>query len=154
MNADNDKGKQQNDGGDRDVHADVTEKILKAAFAVSNVLGCGFLEKVYENALVVEMERLGLRVAQQVPIRVMFRGQTVGEYVADLIVDSAVIVEVKATGEDHPLYVAQTLNYLRATGLPVGLLLNFGRPKLSYRRLACTKHVVEQFTKERGKHKA
>jgi GxxExxY protein len=76
-----------------------------------------------------------LNVQQQVPIRVLYREQTVGEYCADMVVDGAVLVETKATDKDHPLFVAQTLNYLRATRLPVGLLLNFGTPKLSYRRL-------------------
>lgn len=112
-----------------------TGQILAAAFAVSNTLGCGFLEKVYENALVVELKRMGLHVSQQVPVRIVYHDETVGEYVADLVVENAVLVEVKATTEDHPVYVAQTLNYLRATKLPVGLLINFGQPTLRYRRL-------------------
>lgn len=116
-------------------HADLTRQVLDAAFRVANTLGCGFLEKVYENALAVQLKDQGLTVAQQVPIRVQYLGQTVGEYCADLIVQGAVLVEAKATDQDNPVYAAQVLNYLRATKLPVGMLLNFGRPRLSYRRL-------------------
>ncbi|MGC9453436.1 MAG: GxxExxY protein [Phycisphaerae bacterium] len=116
-------------------HGDLTGRVLQAAFEVSNQLGCGFLENVYENALSAELSSRGMEVSRQVPIRVIYKNQTVGEYRADLIVESQVLVEVKATIEHHKLYVAQTLNYLRATGLGVGLLLNFGRPKLMYRRL-------------------
>ncbi|HOF18573.1 MAG TPA: GxxExxY protein [Phycisphaerae bacterium] len=116
-------------------HGPLTGRIIRAAFDVSNALGCGFLEKVYERALTVELQGAGLKVDTQVPLHVVYRGQTVGEYVADMIVDGAVLVEVKATTEDQPVYVAQVLNYLKATRLPVGLLLNFGRPRLGYRRL-------------------
>ncbi len=77
----------------------------------------------------------GLKVAQQVPIRVKYLGQIIGDYIADMIVEDTVLVEIKATEQDNPIYVAQTLNYLKATGLDVGLLINFGRPKLSYKRL-------------------
>ena len=122
-------------------HRDLTEKIIKAAFHVSNTLGCGFLEKVYENALTVSLRKAGLEVARQVPVRVLYLEETVGEYVADLVIERAVLVEVKASAEDHPVYVAQTLNYLKATGLPVALLLNFGRPRLSYRRLVLDKNA-------------
>ena len=116
-------------------HADLTRQILDAAFRVCNALGCGFLEKVYENALSVQLKNQGLTVTQQVPIRVQYLGQTVGEYCADMIVQGAVLVETKATQKDDPIHVAQVLNYLRATKLPVGMLLNFGKPRLSYRRL-------------------
>ena len=108
---------------------------MGAAFDVSNTLGCGFLEKVYENALVVALKKAGLKISQQVPVRVIYEGETVGDYVADLVVDGTILVEIKATVEHHDVYVAQVLNYLRATRLPVGLLLNFGRPKLTHRRL-------------------
>jgi GxxExxY protein len=97
--------------------------------------GTGFLERVYQNALMVALEREGLGAAQQVPLRVHFEGVLVGEYVADIVVENAVLVEIKATEENPPIYVAQVLNYLKATGLPVGLLINFGRPRLYYRRL-------------------
>jgi len=117
-------------------HADLTRQVLDAAFRVSNTLGCGSLEKVYENALSVQLRDQGLAVAQRVPVRVQYLGQTVGEYCADMVVQGAVLVETKATEKDDPICVAQVLNYLRATKLPVGMLLNFGRPRLSYRRLA------------------
>ena len=116
-------------------HADLTRQVLDAAFRVSNTLGCGFLERVYENALAVQLRASGLEVTQQVPIRVQYLGQTVGEYCADMIVQNAVLVETKATEDDDPISVAQVLNYLRTTKLPVGMLLNFGKPRLGHRRL-------------------
>ena len=114
---------------------ETTEAIIAGAFEVSNSLGCGFLEKVYEKALVVELRRRGLHVATQVPVRILYRQETVGDYRADIIVDRSVLVEVKATVQHHDISVAQTLNYLRATKLPVALLINFGRPKVKYKRL-------------------
>lgn len=114
---------------------ELTEAIIAAAFEVSNTLGCGFLEKVYENALEAELRHGGLDVATQVPIRIVYREQTVGDYQADMIVNRSVLVEVKATVPHHDIFIAQVLNYLRATKLPVGLLLNFGQPRLRYRRL-------------------
>lgn len=140
MNTDREREKAI-DGADHFVHGELTQRIIKGAFHVSNTLGCGFLEKVYENALVVGLKQMHLDVAQQVPVRILYLDQTVGDYIADLIVERKVLVEVKASAEDHPVYVAQTLNYLKATGLPVGLLLNFGRPRLSYRRLVMDKGV-------------
>jgi len=119
-------------------HEEVTGEIIAAAFEVSNTLGCGFLEKVYENALTVEIRHRGLPVDQQVPIRVVYRDETVGDYVADLIVARTVLVEVKATILHQSVFIAQTLNYLRATRLPVALLLNFGQPRLRYKRLVLT----------------
>ena len=116
--------------------SELTKAIIAGAFEVSNTLGCGFLEKVYENALSAELQYCGLEVATQVPIQVMYRQQSVGCYQADMIVNGSVLVEVKATESHHDIFIAQTLNYLRATNLPVGLLLNFGQPKLRYKRLA------------------
>ena len=116
------------------MHKDTTEAIIGVAYDVSNTLGCGYLEKVYENALCVGLREKGLDVAQQVPVRVSYHGRTVGDYIADMIVQRAVLVEVKATLEHQPVYAAQVLNYLKATDLPVGLLLNFGRPKLTIKR--------------------
>jgi len=116
-------------------HADLTERILEAAFTVSNSLGCGFLEKVYENALAIELEMLNLRATRQTPVRIQYKGQTVGEYVSDLVVENAVLIEVKATDEDNMIYHAQTINYLKATGLRVGLLMNFGQKSLNTQRI-------------------
>lgn len=117
------------------VEGELTEKILGAAFKVQNSLGCGFLEKVYENALLVELSRAGVAVEQQKSLKVKYEGAVVGDYVADLVVADRVIVECKATLHNDPVYEAQLLNYLKATGIRVGLLLNFGRPKVHYRRL-------------------
>jgi len=113
---------------------ELTEGILAAAFKVQNSLGCGFLEKVYENALVVELSRSGLRLEQQKNLQVKYEGVVVGEYQADLVVNGRVIVECKAVSQLDPVHEAQLLNYLKATGTRVGLLLNFGRPKVQYRR--------------------
>jgi len=114
-------------------HSNVTERIIGAAYTVYNALGRGFLEKVYENALAVQMRGDGLRVVQQHPIRVTYAGQVVGEYVADLLVDGKVIVEVKACSGLDGAAEAQLINYLKATGIKVGLLINFG-PEIEVRR--------------------
>jgi len=117
-------------------HADVTDKILHAFFKiVYPQLGYGFLEKVYENALVIALAALGLKVQQQVRIPVYFQGQLVGEYFADLVVEECVIVELKAVNHLLLEHEAQLLNYLRATPYEVGLLLNFG-PKPAFVRKA------------------
>ncbi|MEM1354231.1 MAG: GxxExxY protein [Planctomycetota bacterium] len=113
----------------------LTERVIGCAFAVSNTLGSGFLEKVYENALRLEIMDTGLQVAQQHSIKVAYRGQVVGEYVADLLVDRRLIVEIKAAKAIDPVHVAQCINYLKATNHNIGLLLNFGKPKLEIRRL-------------------
>ena len=124
-----------NGGGRERGLNDLTERIIGGAFTVSNTLGCGFLEKVYENALAHELRKLGLRVEQQHSIPVYYDGALVGDFVADLIVESSVIVELKATREIHDIFIAQCLNYLKATGLPICLLLNFGKPRLEIKRL-------------------
>ena len=107
-------------------HEELTERIIGAFFEVHNALGFGFLEKVYENSLCVEFERRGILFSQQVPVRVEYCGRLVGDYVADLVVENLVIVEVKAVKTILPSHEAQLVNYLKATGLEVGLLLNFG----------------------------
>jgi GxxExxY protein len=114
--------------------AALTEKILAAAFKVQNTLGCGFLEKVYENALAVELAQRELPVEQQKALKVLYEGAVVGDYQADLVVDGRVLVECKAVSTLDPVHEAQLLNYLKVTGIRVGLLLNFARPKLHYRR--------------------
>jgi len=120
--------------GDTLKHADVTDKILHAFFKkVYPKLGYGFLEKVYENALALELRRVGLKVEQQAKIEVYYDGVVLGEYYADLLVDSVVIVELKAIQRLGPEEEAQLLNYLRATPYEVGLLLNFG-PRPDFRR--------------------
>ena len=117
-------------------HGDVTDKILHAFFKkVYPKLGYGFLEKVYENALALELRRMGLRVKQQAAIDVYYEGVIVGEYSADLLVEDVVIVELKAIQRLTDADEAQLLNYLRATPYEVGLLLNFG-PRPDFRRKA------------------
>lgn len=117
-------------------HRDLTEKILQAFFKkVYARLGYGFLEKVYENAMAIELRKMGLQVEQQHKILVYYDGEIVGEYFADLLVEGKVIVELKAAQAVAKEHEAQLLNYLRATPYEVGLLLNFG-PKPSFARKA------------------
>jgi GxxExxY protein len=112
----------------------LTERIIGCAIKVSNTLGCGFLEKVYENALVHELRKNGLTVEAQRPINVMYDGVVVGEFFADILVVDVVILELKATKEHDDIFTAQCLNYLKATGKPICLLLNFGKPRLDIKR--------------------
>ena len=113
----------------------LSSRIIGNAFSVSNSLGCGFLEKVYENALAVEFRSTGIRCSQQASFQVRHRNEIVGEYIPDLIVEDAIIVEVKAIDTLGRIQQAQCMNYLRATGLHLALLLNFGRPKVEVRRI-------------------
>ena len=113
----------------------ITTKIIGCVHQVSNVLGSGFLEKVYENALGVEMRLAGLRVTQQRRIEVRYRESLVGEFVADLLVEECVIVEIKAVKAFEDIHTAQCVNYLKATGLQVCLLVNFGLPKAIVKRI-------------------
>ena len=113
----------------------ITEKIIACAFAVSNVLGVGFLEKVYENALVHELRKNGLLAVAQRSIIVLYDGVIVGEYYADILVNDTVIIELKATKNLDKVFTAQCLNYLKATGKPICLLLNFGQPRVEIKRL-------------------
>lgn len=112
----------------------LTEGIIGCAFTISNTLGCGFLEKVYENALVHELRKHGLEVKQQEPIKVVYDGVIVGEYFADMLVNNIVILELKAVKEISDVFAAQCLNYLKATGIPICLLLNSGKPKMEIER--------------------
>jgi GxxExxY protein len=109
------------------LHKEITDKILKAFYTVYNVLGYGFLEKVYGNALYIELTKMGLKVIKQLPIKVQYDGQQVGEYFADLIVEDLVIIELKAAEGIIEEHEHQLLNYLKATDIEVGLLLNFGK---------------------------
>ena len=113
----------------------ITEKIIGCVHQVSNVLGPGFLEKVYENALGVELRLAGLRVTQQQRIEVRYRESLVGEFVADLLVEECVIVEIKAVKAFEDIHTAQCVNYLKATSLQVCLLVNFGSPKAIVKRI-------------------
>jgi len=104
----------------------LTQKIIGAFYTVYNTLGYGFLENVYENALRIELQKMGLTVATQYAINVYYGGQVVGEYYADLLIEEQVIIELKAVRNLLPEYEAQLLNYLNATQYEIGLLLNFG----------------------------
>ncbi len=115
-------------------HRELTGKILKCCFAVAKELGAGFLESVYQRALIVALTQSGLKVAAQFPLKVFFRGVVVGDFFADLVVEEKVLLELKAVGRTLPEHKAQVINYLNATGLPVGLLINFGNPRLEYFR--------------------
>lgn len=109
------------------LHEEITETIIQAYYKVYNTLGYGFLEKVYHNALLIELRKMGLKCKSQYPIKVLYDNQPVGEYIADIIVEDCVIIENKAAEaliEEHEF---QLINYLKATELEVGLLLNFGK---------------------------
>ena len=116
-------------------HKELTEKIIKIFYKVYNKFGYGFLEKVYENAMMIELGKKGIPAAAQSPVRVFYDDRVVGEYSADMFVDDKVIVEIKATKSLIEENEAQLLNYLKATKIEVGLLLNFG-PKPEVRRKA------------------
>ena len=108
------------------LHSEITEQIIGSFYKVYNELGFGFLEKVYENSLKIELEKQGLGVKQQVPIAVLYHGKVVGEYFADLLVNDIVIVELKACRTIDTAHESQLLNYLKATNKEIGLILNFG----------------------------
>jgi GxxExxY protein len=114
---------------------DITYAINGAVFEVNRVLGPGFLEKVYENALMVELEKRGLKAENQVPITVYYKGNAVGEYVADIVVEGKVLIELKTVEQLDRIHEAQLLNYLKATGLQVGLLVNFKHEKANIKRM-------------------
>jgi len=107
-------------------HSEITEKILGASYKVHNTLGYGFLEKVYQNSLSIELCSLDLEVDVEKPIKVLYNGEIVGNYVADIVVGGKVIVEIKAVKELSDIHEVQLVNYLKATGIEVGLLINFG----------------------------
>ncbi|MBK8205686.1 MAG: GxxExxY protein [Planctomycetes bacterium] len=113
----------------------ITETVIGCAFRVADALGAGFNEKVYENSLAHEVRKAGLKVAQQHSVTVTYDGVQVGHYVCDLLVDAAVLIELKAVSQLTNEHVAQCMNYLKATGLKVCLLINFGKPKIEVRRI-------------------
>ena len=117
------------------LHKDTTEKIIGAAFEVHRVLGYGFLESVYQKALKVELEKMGFKAELERKILVWYKGVNVGNYEADLFVQDSVIVEVKIAKEYNPADEAQLLNELKATGTKVGMLINFGRARVDFKRM-------------------
>ena len=108
-------------------HKDITSKIIECAYKVHNSLGFGFLENVYQNAVIIELKKAGLNAQKEVPIKVFYEDKIVGDYIADIIVEDKVILELKSVKELHPAHEAQLTNYLKATGIEVGLLINFGQ---------------------------
>ena len=123
------------------LHRDITDKIIKAFYNVYNSLGYGFLEKVYENAMMIELRKMDLQVQKQVPIKVYYEEQLVGQYYADIMVEKTIIVELKAAEglcEEHEF---QLINYLKATELEIGLLINFGKTPQFKRKIFTNKKV-------------
>jgi GxxExxY protein len=108
-------------------HSDLTSRIIECAYKVHNELGFGFLESVYQNALLIELTKSGLKAEKEKPIKITYSGQIIGDYFADVVVEDKVILELKAVKEIHPKHEAQLVNYLKATGMEIGLLINFGQ---------------------------
>ena len=133
---------QDNQDG-RLLHEKLTGSIIGCAFEVINELGSGFLESVYEKAMMIALSEAGHSVQSQKRVKVLFRGKPVGDFYADLLVEKKVVVELKSVKTLVPEHEAQTINYLNATGIPVGLLINFGRPKLEFRRFTRSNAVAK-----------
>jgi GxxExxY protein len=117
------------------IYKALSYKIVGLAIQVRKELGFGFLEKVYENALMILLEENGIEAKQQFPIKVSFHGRIVGDYIADILVENQIILELKAQDKIVDIHKAQTLNYLRATNLKLAILLNFGKNRLEHERL-------------------
>ncbi len=116
------------------LYEEITGKILEAGFEISNELGIGYLESVYEKALLIALRQKGLKAESQFPLQVKFRGEIVGDFFVDVLVESKVLIELKVASALTKEHYAQTINYLKATNIEVGLLINFGNPKIEYRR--------------------
>ncbi len=117
------------------IYKDLSYRIVGLAMEVHKELGCGFLEKVYENALVHLLRENGIKAQQQLPLKVVFRGISVGEYLADILVEDKIIIELKACERLMDIHKAQVVNYLKATGKKLGLLMNFGKRSFEHERL-------------------
>ena len=120
---------------DNYIYSELTDKIIGCAYDVYNQLGFGFMEKVYENAMMIKLPQKGLEVVQQVPINVCFEDKLVGEYFADILVNNKVILEFKAVSALSKAHEVQLVNYLKATGIKVGLVINFGEKLKIVRRV-------------------
>lgn len=127
------------DAQDTQDFSEITKTVIGCSMDVINELGSGFLESVYEKALLIALEQKGLTSKSQFPIPVQFRNQNVGNFIADILVENKVLVELKATKEIAPEHEAQIINYLKATGYSVGLLINFVNPKLQFKRYTRSK---------------
>ena len=122
-------------------HEQITKSVIGCAFEVINELGAGYLESVYEKALLLALRQKGLSAIPQHAVKVLFRGECVGDFYADIFVEEKVIIELKAVKAIAPEHQAQIINYLNATGIEVGLLINFGNPKLEYKRFTRNKNM-------------
>ncbi len=116
------------------LYEDLTEKIIRVAMNVHNTLGFGFMEKVYENSLMIELELSGLKAIQQHPIKIFYKGKIVGDYIADIVVEDKIILELKSIEKLDKIHEVQLVNYLKAVNMEVGLLLNFGKEELEFKR--------------------
>ena len=117
------------------LHKDLSYKIIELAMEVHGKLGYGFLEKVYENALMLLFKREGIKAKQQAPMKVLFEEVIVGDYIADILVEDKMILELKSLEKISDVHRAQALNYLKVTGLHLAIILNFGKNRLEYERL-------------------
>jgi GxxExxY protein len=117
------------------IYKELSYKVINASMEVHNKLGAGFLEKLYENALTIKLNKNGLKAIQQAPMKVYFEGELVGEYFADILVENKVILETKCVEKIVDIHRAQVINYLKATGLKLGIIINFAKPKLEYERI-------------------
>lgn len=117
------------------IHKELSYKIMNSVMDVHNKLGAGFLEKVYENAIVVKLKKDGIKVTQQAPFKVHFEEEIIGEYYADILVEDKIILEVKCVDKIIDIHRAQVINYLKATGMKLGIIVNFAKPKLEYERI-------------------
>ncbi len=127
------------------LHRELSYAIIGAAMEVHNVLGAGYLEAVYQRALAVEFDSRGIAYEEQKPLRVYYKGQLVGEYFADFVVEDTILVEIKAVSNLLPTHEAQALHYLASTGKELAILINFGEGSLKYKRIVRTKgNVVDK----------
>jgi GxxExxY protein len=124
-----------NDVEDNLIYPDLSYKVMGLAMSVHRELGPGFMEKVYENALMLLLNQNSIPSQQQIPLKVMFKGVIVGDYIADILVDDKIIIELKACEKMDNIHKAQVINYLKATNKKLGLLINFGKKSLEYERL-------------------
>jgi GxxExxY protein len=124
------------------VEKDLSYTIMQAAFEVHNQLGPGYLESLYEEAMAIELQCLGLKVERQKPIIVKYKGQAIGKHILDTVVEDKVILEYKAANELIPIHEQQALSYLKATGLPLAIVINFGTSRVQYKRVTNTIRLI------------
>jgi len=122
----------------------ISEQVISCAFEVSNALGAGFFEKVYENALCVEFNRAGIPYCRQQRYGIRYKNENIGDYIADIVVDNKLLIELKALSTLSREHEAQVMNYLKASGLSVGLLLNFGTPRIGMKRIVWNHDETER----------